>query len=249
MEHDEVISRGLGELAEQAGPPRIDVTAVTRLVRRRRKRQGTVALAGCAAVTVGVLGSTTPWDGGRSAATSVRPASSTSATHTAPAHCGAPPPGTGRPPHAAPSRSALDAAAGTIEQISGGGKNVTKGGAKPGTYSRWYGGVAVDGTAHEVILYRIPGSGLDQAVCSRIREVTVELRDAVRSMADTQRLADRISREVALGAHPGFRLFTMALGADGTLSFTSDHPDAAREALRGYGPGVTVTYGQAVRPD
>jgi hypothetical protein len=105
--------------------------------------------------------------------------------------------------------------------------------------------VEVDTARGQVVVYRVPGSGLDAAVCSQVRDVPVELRDALRSAADAQRLAGRISAEVGLGRPgPGFRLFSMAVRPDGTLSFTSDHPEAARRALRGYGPGLVVTAGR-----
>jgi hypothetical protein len=240
VEQHELISHGLHTLAGEAGSTRIDVAEVARLVRRRRRLQSAAALTGCMALTASVLGGLALSPHARSAGMPVHPNPFAASGHTAPKYCGAPPRTSPLPQTSEPPRQpALLDTASRIEQLAG----VTKGQVKPGTYSRWYGGVEIDNEWDKVIVYRVPGSGLDAAICTKISNVTVELRVGFRPATEAQRVGDRIRREVGLGRHRGFRLYTIQILPDGTVRLTSDHPDTALLALRGYGPGVVVDRG------
>jgi hypothetical protein len=249
MEPDhEMISRRFGDLADQAGPLQLDDDQLLRRIRRRRRVQGISAVALCAGLTAGVVGLTFLLSGH-----TPRQTAAAAAKTSAPKYCGAPGRLTQIPidPRASgpPDQGVLDDAARKIDAIAGGGKDVTKGGKKPGKFFRWYGGVEISNEWRKVIVYRLPNPELDAAICNAVHEVTVQLNDIVQSAAEANRLAQQIIKETGFRKQSGFQIFTVATLMDGRVSVGVDNPGVARKALARYGPYLVIAKGAPARPN
>ncbi|MQY03781.1 hypothetical protein [Actinomadura macrotermitis] len=243
--HEDLISRRLAELAGETGPLRVDGAQVARRVRRRR-RSGAAVAAGALA-TAGAIGAAWLWPGAppvdRSPAVVAAPSTARPSKY-----CGAPrrtspvvaAPQASEPP----DQSVLDRAARTIDRVAGGGKEVYKGGRRPGEFARWYAGVEISNEWRQVTVYRLPNARLDAAICAAAKDVTVEIRDAVRSHQEAERLVDRLLR-FQKGA--GFLIFTIGPEEDGSIHITTDHPDIARKVLGGYATHLTIEQGDPLQ--
>lgn len=256
---EELLARRIGELADEAHPLSAGSAELTRRVRRRRRtRNATIAVvAGAAAATA--VGVPQIWAAthptvhpdiatGRGSV-SVSPelklgAAPPPGVNAAPKFCGAPrhtTPSTPGPHQSGPpDQAALDRAARTIENVVGGGKEVTKGGRKAGPLERWYAGLAIDTTWRKVTVYRVPNDRLDTAVCGAVRDVTVEIRGAYRNEADANRIVAQI---MAHPKQPTFEVFSGGHLPDGRIEVTTDHPAEAAGVLAHYGPGITARQG------
>ena len=239
--HEELISRRLTELAGEAGPLTADEPELMRRVLRRRAIQNGSVVAAAMAVTAGavLLPQALSGSGTSRVAADAAPATAK--------YCGATrrvSPSPIDPRASSPAgQEALDTAAGTVERIAGAGKAVIKGGAPPGAYARWYGGVAISSEWHSVIVYRLPNPALDQAICAAIHDVTVELRPAVRSEGEAQDLASRIINNPPKQV----KIFSVAADPDGRVEVSTDNVALATKALTAYGPYLVIKKGQPVR--
>ncbi|RFU43551.1 hypothetical protein DZF91_00495 [Actinomadura logoneensis] len=256
---EEMLARRIGELADEAHPLSVGSDELTRRVRRRRRVRNTtiVAVAGAAAATA--VGIPQIWAATRPAG---HPGPTTSTSRDIMVAV-APPPGVDAPPKfcgaprrtspAAPSpgssgppdQPALGRAAATIQNVVGGGKEVTKNGRRPGPLERWYAGLAMDTAWRKVVVYRLPSDRLDTAVCGAVRDVTVEIRGAYRNEADAQRLVSQI---MAQPKQPTFEIFGIGPLPDGRIEVSTDHPGEAVKALSHYGPGITARQATSPSP-
>jgi hypothetical protein len=161
---EEVISNELGGLADQAGPFRFEGDDLVGRVRRRRRVRAGGAVLLCTGLTAAAVGAGSLIPHG-SSAQSVGVAAHARAHQ--PKYCGAPRLKASIPidlsQSGPPGQEILDQAAQQIDQISGAGKDVTHGWAKPGRFSRSYTQVGISNEWHEVIVYRLPDAELDAA--------------------------------------------------------------------------------------
>ncbi|MEV4252934.1 hypothetical protein AB0J52_07160 [Spirillospora sp. NPDC049652] len=259
---EEMLARRIGELADEAHPLSVGSAELTRRVRRRRRARNAtiVAVAGAAAATaVGIpqiwaasrpagQPATTGTIGTRSPNTliAVAPPPGVDAP---PKYCGAPRRSTPLTPDptssSPPDQAALGRAAATIQNVVGGGKEVTKHGRRPGPLERWYAGLAIDTAWRKVIVYRLPSERLDTAVCGAVHDVTVEIRGAYRNEADANRVVSQI---MARPKQPAFDIFSVGPLPDGRIEVATDHPAEAARALAHYGPGITTRQSSRPRP-
>ncbi|MEV5573020.1 hypothetical protein AB0L06_23490 [Spirillospora sp. NPDC052269] len=257
---EEMLARRIADLADEAHPLSVGSEELTGRVRRRRRARNTtlVVVAGAAAATaVGIpqiWAATRPagHPGGTTGSTSpdiMVAAAPPSWVNAPPKYCGAPRVTTPSTPEAdssgPPDQGALDRAARTIENVIGGGKEVTKGGRTPGTLERSYAGVAIDNTWRKVTVYRLPNDRLDTAVCGAVHDVTVEIRGAYRNETDAGRIVTQI---VAQPKHPTFEIYGVGPLPDGRIQVDTDHPAEAAKALAHYGPGIVTRQSSRSQP-
>ncbi|MFC4913388.1 hypothetical protein [Actinomadura gamaensis] len=255
---EEMLARRIAELADEAHPLSVGPDELARRVRRRRRTRNAtvVVVAGAAAATA--VGIPQIWAATRP---SGHPGTATGSASPDIMIAAAPPPGVAAPPKycgaarrttpttpdprqsAPPDQAALDRAARTIENVVGGGKEITKNGRRPGPLERWYAGVAIDNAWRKVIVYRLPNDRFDTAVCGAVHDVTVEIRGAYRNEADAGHIVTRI---MAQPKQPTFEIFGGGPLPDGRIEVYTDHPAEATRALAAYGPGITAR--QASRP-
>jgi hypothetical protein len=81
-------------------------------------------------------------------------------------------------------------------------------------YADHYAGVQAVGD--NLIVYRVPGSDLDQAVRSAISGVAVQFRDAPHSRAELTGLANKVQADLAYWQQRGVPIWSVSVRYDGT---------------------------------
>ena len=81
-----------------------------------------------------------------------------------------------------------------------------------------------DKTPYALVIYRIPGSGLDAAVRRALPTTNVVFEDAKYNVGDAQQVCDKISADVSYWQSKGLRVNEYGPGLDGRVNIGVDDP-------------------------
>lgn len=150
---------------------------------------------------------------------------------------GAGPPGPPAPPSVLRDDAALSGAADEVHGIV------------RSRYEDWYAGTVLDHRRGVLTVYRRPGSGLDEAVRSRVSGVELVFKDAAMSERAMLALVRRIMADAGYWRDRGILVTGAGPLADGSAVAVTTRAGAAEEAVRlsqHYGSRVVVERGSAV---
>ncbi|MBS2539216.1 hypothetical protein KGQ20_41365, partial [Catenulispora sp. NF23] len=81
-----------------------------------------------------------------------------------------------------------------------------------------------DKTPYALVIYRVPGSGLDAAVRHALPTTNVVFRDAEYNVVDAQQVCDKISADASYWQSKGLRINEYGPGLDGRVNVGVDDP-------------------------